>query len=209
MRISHVARHLNITNYSMAPDRTWLLIFDNLEDARLIETYLPLSLSGRGSIIITTQKAHISPITEDFYKIELQPLPVETGTKLLYAVWGKTATFDEERSASQEIASWVGGLPLAIVTVAGYLKCSSVSAAKMLESLKRSSNVWSKSGEGSVWYYEKTLATVFDVALGEISGNSRHLLQIMAFLSPDGIPEELFTQKHNFDSLRFLNNEDE
>lgn len=185
------------------------MIFDNLEDANLIETYLPVNLSGHGSAIITTQKAHISSLTNNFYKIELQPLKVSEGARLLCEISGKTPG-NEEEDIRREICDWVGGLPLAIVTIAGYMKCSSSSAAEIFASLKRSSTIWASSGEESIRNYEKTLSTVFDLALSEIGLDSRHLLRIMAFLRPEGIPEELLTRKYiHIPSIAFLSTEDE
>ncbi|KAI1123776.1 P-loop containing nucleoside triphosphate hydrolase protein [Nemania abortiva] len=187
----------------------WLLIFDNLEDARLIENYVPENLNG-GSIIITTQHAHISPITNDFRKLELQPMGSESGSSLFFKVLGRDAKDEDEESTAYQICDWVGGLPLAIVTVAGYLSRSSSSAAEILTNLRRSSLIWANSSiRRPPGNYEKSLATVFDLALSHLSPNSIHLLQILAFLSPDGIPEDLLRRPHEIPSLAFLNDEDE
>ncbi|KAI0407262.1 P-loop containing nucleoside triphosphate hydrolase protein, partial [Xylaria palmicola] len=186
----------------------WLLIFDNLEDARLIENYVPENLSG-GSIIITTQHAHISPITNDFHKLELQPMVSESGSDLFFKVLSRDAKDEDEKGIVYQICDWVGGLPLAIVTVAGYLSRSTSSAAEIFASLRRSSQIWVNSSVGAPGNYERTLATVFDLALGHLSENSSHFLQILAFLSPDGIPEDLLRCRHDMSSLAFLNDEDE
>ena len=185
-----------------------MLIFDNLEDASLIDAYLPQEFS-RGSIIITTQKAHISPITDDFNKIELQPLDLDDCSALLFKIWGRKP-INGDWDVSREISAWVGGLPLAIVTIAGYLKQSESTAEEILASLKRSSNIWASTGKETVHNYDKTLSTVFDLALGEIRHNSRHLLQILAFLDPQGIPEEMLTRSYpDIPSLSFLNTAEE
>lgn len=189
-------------------DKNWLLIFDNLEDAKLVETYLPVNLSGSGSIIITTQKAHMSPLTNEFYKISLQPLLTSVGSTLLFKTIERGATDEQEEGTAHEISRWVGGLPLAIVTIGAYIKCSLSTPGEILASLQRSSQVWASSGEGSVRNYEKTLATVFDLALSELSDDSKHLIHLMAFLNPDNIPEDMLTQDHTLPSLGFLNNQD-
>jgi hypothetical protein len=198
-----------ISSHSLTiADKKWLLIFDNLEDARLLERYVPENIRG-GSIIVTTQHAHISPITNHFRKLELQPLSEDPGSSLFFGILERPPTDEEEEGVSKDICKWVGGLPLAIVTVAGYLKCSSSSSSEILASLQRSSMVWASSGSGAIRNYDKTLATVFDLALGQISEHSRHFLQILAFLSPHGIPEELLRHPHTLPSLQFLNDEDE
>lgn len=103
----------------------------------------------------------------------------------------------------------LGGLPLAIVTVSGYLKSSGSSVEEIFASLKRSSKVWASTGVESIRDYEKTLSTVFDLALGELSDNSLHLLRLLAYFDPQGIPEYLLTQKHELKTLEFFNDDDE
>ncbi|KAK0732045.1 P-loop containing nucleoside triphosphate hydrolase protein [Lasiosphaeris hirsuta] len=198
----------NARDWLEGTNKKWLLIFDNLEDGRLLETYIPENFHG-GSILITTQHAHISAVTNNFYKLELQPLPTKAGSRLLFKILERGPKNEEEETTAHEICTWVGGLPLAIVTVAGYLKCSASSAAEILASLRRSSTVWASSGVGAIRNYDKTLATVFDLALGKLGEHSRHFLQILAFLSPDGIPEDMLRQPHTLPSLSFLNDEDE
>jgi hypothetical protein len=102
----------------------------------------------------------------------------------------------------------VRGLPLAIVTLAGYIKRSSSSPAELFASLKRSSKSWVSSGEGSI-RYDQILATAFNIALGELSENARHLVDILVYLNPDHVSEELLTSPHSLPTLKFLNDEDE
>lgn len=113
-------------------DKRWLLIFDNLEDARLLETYIPVNFKG-GSVMITTQHAHILPITNDFPKLELQPLSEESGSALYFKILGRGTKDEEEDDIAHEIFTWVGGLPLAIVTVAGYQECSSFLDGRVIQ----------------------------------------------------------------------------
>ena len=98
---------------------------------------------------------------------------------------------------------------MAIATIGVFIKGSASSVSKVFESLKRSSTVWASTGEGTVRNYNKTLATVFNLALNELNDEARHLLQILAFLNPDHVPEELLHQNHTLPSIKFLNNEDE
>ncbi len=65
----------------------WLLILDNLENASLLETFIPVNLSGR-SVIATTEHAQISPVTKDFQKLELQHLETEFGSLLFFRILG-------------------------------------------------------------------------------------------------------------------------
>ncbi|MCJ1246224.1 hypothetical protein MMC30_003430 [Trapelia coarctata] len=189
--------------------RKWLLIFDNLEETDDLLTYLPTKPECKGSVIITTQKAHMMSVTDNFRKIPLQPLTSDDGAKLLFKSMDREPLNEQENSYALQISEWVGGLPLAIATIGGYMKLSSSSANRILARLQRSSKVWASSGEGAVSHYKKTLATVFDLALSELKPNTRHLIDIMAFLNPDHIPEEMLVLKQDSPGLQFLNDEDE
>jgi hypothetical protein len=177
-----------------------------------VDIYLPEDMKGCGTSIITTQKAHMSKLTADFFKFELQPLSSDAGARLLLDIIKDGPHKDEEKNEiAREISRWVGGLPLALVTIGGYAKVSGCELDMLFGSLKRSSRVWADHGTGDVHNYSKTLATVFDVALEDLgkNENSRHLIDLMAFLNPDEIPEELFTQPQRLPSLKFLNDGDE
>lgn len=181
----------------------WLLIFDNLEDAQLLEPYVPENMEG-GFIIITTQHAHVSPVTDTFKRLELNPLSGNGASDLFFRILERDPVSEGERVTVVDMCDWVGRLPLAIVTVAGYTRRSSHSPSEIFGRLQHSSKVWEDShGSGKTQHYDKTLATAFDLALSQISDDSRHLLHILAFLSPHGIPEALLKQKHR-DYLRFL-----
>ncbi|KAF7676169.1 hypothetical protein GT037_005674 [Alternaria burnsii] len=188
----------------------WLLVFDNLENARHVQYYLPDNIKGCGATIITTQKAHISKLTANFHKIELQEMSPDVGAELLLKLLDERPhVSDDDRYVAREVSEWVGGLPLALVTIGGYVKTSGTEISKVFARLKRSSRVWADRGDDAVHNYQKTLATVFNVALGALSPNARHFIDLMAFLNPDRTPEELFTQPQKVKTLEFLNDEDE
>ena len=185
------------------------MIFDNLEDIHNLPKYFPKS---SGSIIITTQKAHMVATTENFHKIPLQALDVETGANLLAIYMDRDYWGEEELLIGRSISSWVGGLPLALATVGGYIRQSGEPPQQIFESLRRSSTVWASTSEGALANYNKTLATAFDLALSELTQkapNARHLLDVLAFLNPDHIPQDMLTRDRNPAAVQYLNNKDE
>lgn len=56
--------------------------------------------------------------------------------------------------------------------------------------------------------YERTLQTVCDVALSELSDDAENLLEILAFLNPDEIPEAMVVDGCKEQSLISLKLED-
>lgn len=115
----------------------------------------------------------------------------------------------DEQMAAEEISTFVGGLPLAIATIGGYISQSKRSMRDFLGMLKRSSSAWTASAKNPANQYNKPLDSVFDLALSELSANARKLLDILAFLNPDSIPEDIFLRQHANPSLHFLNNKHE
>ncbi len=81
---------------------------------------------------------------------------------------------------------------------------------QFLNNLDHSDEMWVAPAEPSevdAGAYDKTLATVFDIALEALSEPSRKLLDIMALLNANMIPEEMFLAQHRNVSLNFLSQE--
>ena len=127
----------------------------------------------------------------------LGPLPADIGSQLLFKIYEKTPKDGLEESTAHEISTWVGGLPVAIVTLAGYMKGSSSSPAELFASLKRSSKSWRRQHPE----LRLDLAIVFNIALGELSENARHLVDFLAYLNLDHVSEELLTSPHSLPTL--------
>lgn len=110
---------------------------------------------------------------------------------------------------ARKISEAVGGLPLAIAAVAGYV--ARFPLDKFLSSFQESSKFWAAEKRPVLGQYDQTLNTVFNIALGDLEIDSRKLLDILAFLNPDKIPEGILrvsktTMKPGLD---FLNDEDD
>ncbi|KAL9103692.1 MAG: hypothetical protein Q9163_001286 [Psora crenata] len=193
-------------NWLQRSDKQWLLIFDNVEDIRDLETYLPTETKNRGSVIVTTQRPRSRRITRSFYNIELHSFDEDQGAKLLFKYLEREPNHEAEENLARETSCIVGGLPLAIATIGGYINESESSVAEFLEIMKRSSNAWEDTQHTKVMHYERTLGTVFDIALKELPPKTRNLIEILAFLNPDSIPEGILNAPHDDDEVSFLGN---
>jgi hypothetical protein len=137
-------------------------------------------------------------------------LNAPTASGVLFKYLERDAKDEAEHEAAYQICNMIGGLPLAIATSAGYITVSKQTLPEFVGHLKRSNKLWAaKDRVASVQDYDKTLGTVFDIALEELSGNARVLLDLLAFLNPDSIPEEMLLTNHRDDSLNFLSDKDE
>lgn len=86
----------------------------------------------------------------------------------------------------------MGGSPLALATVGGYVgPPSNYSLTDFLKDFNKKSHFWNCEDVSTVRAYERSLATVFDIALDELDDDARKLLEVLAFLDPDGVPEDI------------------
>ena len=86
----------------------------------------------------------------------------------------------------------MGGSPLALAKVGGYVgPPSNYSLTHFLKDFNKKSLFWNCEDVSIVRAYERSLATVFDIALDELDDNARKLLEVLAFLNPDGVPEDI------------------
>lgn len=184
-------------------------MFDNVEDIRDLETYLPTETKSRGSVIVTTQRPKSRQITKEFYNIELQSFHEELGAKLLFKYLERDPADETEKALARETSAIVGGLPLAIATIGGYINESESSVEEFLDIMKRSSNAWDDTQHTKTKHYEKTLGTVFDIALKELPTGTRSLIDILAFLNPDSIPEGILIAPHDNEEVKFLSSKAE
>lgn len=175
----------------------------------MLEPYIPIHTNKSSSIVITTQLPCFPKINEDFRRIEILSLDNDKSADLLFANLERPAKDKEEYNMARDIAEIVGGLPLAVTTIAGYISESDSSPEEFLAVMKRSSNAWQESKNTRTRNYNKTLGTVFNVALGELPVNARRLINILAFLNPDCVPEALLLGAPETKEFEFLRNQDQ
>jgi hypothetical protein len=173
-----------------------------------IHAYLPISIVSPSAVIITTQRPDSDSITKNVHKIKIPTFNREEAASLLFKHLERKPVNEDEEHAAEEIADFIDGLPLAISTIGGYVNQIGGRLDRFLGNLKRSSRVWTAS-DVPLKDYERSLGSVFDVALRELSSETRSLLNVLAFLDPDRIPEDIFTAHFEKPVLAYLKDEDE
>ena len=186
------------------PERSWLLVFDNVEDIDDLSPYLPLETRGRGSVLITTQTQINFEVTTNSKTISVKSFSRDDAATLLFKCLQRGPADEKEKEMARELSDMIEGLPLTIATIAGYVKHSKSNLTEHIEALKSSSDAWAAGAAGPVDQYEKKLETVFDTAIAELSDDARSILTILAFLNPDHIPQESFENARKLGSLDFL-----
>lgn len=193
-------------------DKTWLLVFDNVDNWTDIEDYLPEKTSTtNGSILITTRNPDLAPapIPVNYYRINLKELRTEDGRSLLIKGIRPDLKHDLQRHPEYKIAGEIAalaGLPLAIIHISGYVKASGCTLAEFWELW----NEWRRnnlpaSAADDIANSESALETVWNIGLRELGVDAIKVLKIMAFLNSDAIQKDLLINDHATPSLAFLN----
>lgn len=167
-------------------------------------------MKNPGAILATSQSSEPLGVGDGEYReIFVDGFSSDAGAAALFKYLLREPRDPEEFSVARKISEAVGGLPLAIAAVAGYV--ARFPLDKFLSSFQESSKFWAAEKRPVLGQYDQTLNTVFNIALGDLEIDSRKLLDILAFLNPDKIPEGILrvsktTMKPGLD---FLNDEDD
>ncbi|KAI1407505.1 hypothetical protein F5Y13DRAFT_174564 [Hypoxylon sp. FL1857] len=178
------------------------MIFDNVEDLALLQSYWPQSSSG--SIIITTTREAVAHYyAEDHRTISIEPFHGETGTQMLLKLTGIEVSDSEEKRTANSIADRLGNLPLALDLVGNYVR----SLGKPLSSF------WRKHPHFEIdflfnpnlmeWtpaHFEESISRIWALHVyptasntsRPLDANSRRLINMLAFLDKGGAPLGMF-----------------
>ena len=164
-----------------------LLIFDNLEDERLLRTWLPRT--GSRALVTSRNTAWGAEITA----IPVQTWSFETATGYLRRESGRA---DLSEADARTLAEALGGLPLALAHAAASLRgMRMVTPARYLERISAHLKNAPRGAE-----YPRSVFATFTTAIAQAekeAGGAAALLCFAASFAPDAIPDELFRQPMN------------
>ena len=193
----------NVRDWLNTSGKTFLLVFDNVEDHDLLDQIWPASTNG--SVIITCRSLSLAAKRATDV-MHLRCFSTETGVEVLYSLTGLQPSSDSEAAAAKELFHLLGGLPLAMVQISEFINDRGYSYEELLPVYQKSANrIFARSG--APVQYEHTLDTVWNVSFECLSTESRALLNILAFFDPDLIPESILSNKRadiTDPSLQFL-----
>ena len=181
----------NVRDWLNTSGKTFLLVFDNVEDHDLLDQIWPASTNG--SVIITCRSLSLAAKRATDV-MHLRCFSTETGVEVLYSLTGLQPSSDSEAAAAKEMFHLLGGLPLAMVQISEFINDRGYSYEELLPAYQKSANkIFARSG--APVQYEHTLDTVWNVSFECLSTESRALLNILAFFDPDLIPESILSNK--------------
>ncbi|KAI0115492.1 hypothetical protein GGR51DRAFT_409380 [Nemania sp. FL0031] len=172
-------------------DDSWLLVFDNVTNIAVLTTYLPTSANG--SILLTTQLSDGGDIAT--HSIHVQGFTNrDEAVDLFRHYLNKQSSTNHDIEQALEV---VGGLPAAITHAAGLINQTDCSMSDFVETVKGRGqrSMYFATEEASqpttIFHYGRALSLVFSMALDSLDPDVRKLLECLAFLDPNGIPEEV------------------
>jgi hypothetical protein len=124
---------------------------------------------------------------------KVHPFDEEAGVAAFLGLIGREAYSESERAAARKIMKTLGGLPLAVNQISGFIVQQRLALEAFLPLYERNSAKIDarKVVRGD---YDHTLSTVWELSLSQLSGPSRTLQTILAFLDPDKVHESVLRE---------------
>ncbi len=168
----------------------WLLILDNVDTKEALAEveHLLSSLAG-GHLVITSRLADFSG---HFQPLELDVLGTEDGAAfLLERTRGRRRVEPNEEIRAQEIAQDLGGLALALEQAAAYIAKRRLSFTQYLKEWRSKRDEILGRFDPTVTDYPRSVAVTWQTSVAQLSEGGRRLLERLAWLSPEKVPETL------------------
>jgi tetratricopeptide (TPR) repeat protein len=168
----------------------WFLILDNVdtEEVAAEAEALTAKLSG-GHVLITGRLASFGAGVETF---ELDVLTVEDATAfLLERTKRKRAIGADDEEHARQIAKELGQLALGLEQAGAYVDSKRISFADYLKLWRETRDKALEEFDRRVMKYPKSIAVTWSASVKQLSPDSRRLLDRVAWLAPEPIPESL------------------
>ncbi|KAJ8130476.1 hypothetical protein O1611_g3151 [Lasiodiplodia mahajangana] len=187
-----IAANADISSHgSPNENASWLIIFDNADDPKLLRDYWP---DGPGSVLVTSR----NPSAKQLFSIEssgvnLEPFGDEDGGALLLQLTESEespegAPEEDAESIARRISHDLAGLPLALAQMAGIIRRDKLSLGEFLSLYQhrdKRSTLFSTKLDGGLHTYPHNVATVW--TFDKLSEESKVLLRVASLLDPDTI----------------------
>ncbi len=166
-------------------------------------------MSTNGSILLTSQDSDlVQTVTEK--DIVLKPFDKSESLNSLLKYLEIPSPTEINVDAAMMLCDELGGLPLVIAHVAGYIVATQSSIKETLELFKQrqgSADIFHEEDFSTLYQYERSLLVVWKMALQKLDGNELKLIQVLCMLNPDNVPEDMLYGDHDEPELSFLKSE--
>ncbi|KAI1654070.1 hypothetical protein F4813DRAFT_399435, partial [Daldinia decipiens] len=172
--------------------KNWLnnALFDNADDLQAIKIAWPGS--SRGSILLTTRDFDVAnnPAAQC---LQVESFDDTEGSLMLLRQIGLDSSVAENIEYATVITQTLGGLPLALSQIGGFIAQRRLGLKDFLSLYER--NATKIDARKTIKDdYEHTLNTVWDLSFQKLPSNSTRLLNMLVFFDPDAIDEAIFLE---------------
>jgi hypothetical protein len=169
---------------------TWLLILDNVDDRDAVAAVANLMPRLKGGRVIVTARAANFPGT--LRTFELDALDEGAATQfLLERTAENRETAKDDAAQAQTLARELGGLALGLEQAGAHIATERIGFARYLKLWNENRDKVLAWSDATMTGSDKTLATTWATSVARLSPESRRLLDRLAMLAPDPIPNAL------------------
>ena len=169
---------------------TWLMILDNVDDRAAVAEVAKLMPRLKGGHIVITARASNFPA--GVRKLQVSTLDENAAAQfLLDRTDADRSRSKDDMALARTLAHELGGLALGLEQAGAHVATDRIGFARYLK-------LWSESREkalawadATVTVSDRTLATTWATSVARLSPESRRLLDRLAFLAPDPVPDSL------------------
>lgn len=178
-----------IANINHPTDRTWLCVFDKVEDVDLVRNSWPVADSGK---VLVTSRNDIVSIDPSSNGMEIEVFDEASGTDLILQHVARPSYNEAEIQAARQLAKRLGGLALALVVMSSQIRSRKMTISAFVQLYEKHAAKLNNEKLGIESYYNLSLTTCWKTAFDYLNPSARRLLGIIAHLGPDALPEDLF-----------------
>jgi tetratricopeptide (TPR) repeat protein len=169
---------------------TWLMILDNVDDPAAVAEVAKLMPRIKGGHIVVTARASNFPA--DVRKLEVSTLDENAAAQfLLDRTEADRSKSKDDTAVAHELARELGGLALGLEQAGAHISTERIGFARYLRLWSESRDKMLAWADATVTGSDRTLATTWATSVARLSPQSERLLERLAFLAPDPIPDSL------------------
>jgi tetratricopeptide (TPR) repeat protein len=168
----------------------WLVILDNLDTAEAVkEADELLGMLSGGRVVITSR---LTNFAGHFDPLELDVLGVEDAVAFLLERTGRRRhRTPDDAEAARLLADDLGGLALALEQAGAYVAKHGISFARYRDLWRENWDKVAGWSDERITKYPRAVAVTWQTSVNQLTPAGRRLLERLAWLAPDPVPEFL------------------
>jgi hypothetical protein len=169
---------------------TWLMILDNVDDRAAVAEVAKLMPRLKGGHVVITARASNFPAA--VRKLEVSTLDENSAAQsLLDRTDADRSKSKDDAALAWTLARELGGLALGLEQAGAHIATDRIGFARYLKLWTESREKALAWADATVTGSDRTLATTWATSVARLSPASRRLLDRLAFVAPDPVPDSL------------------